>query len=86
MIANHELYDEICDEKRFNKDVGGPLTELRAVIHDGLFSAFPGEHNWEIAHRILVPAFGPLAITHMFDGEYDHADIDKLARITRWLS
>lgn len=67
VVSNHELFDEICDEKRFTKVVGGPLIELRLAIHDGLFTAHPGEHAWEIAHRTLVPSFGPLAIRDMFD-------------------
>ena len=69
VVSNHELYDEICDEKRFTKIIGGPLTELRPALHDGLFTAHRGEHAWEVAHRILVPSFGPLAIRDMFDGQ-----------------
>ena len=68
VVSNHELFDELCDEKRFGKKVGGPLNQLRSAIHDGLFSAHNGEHAWEVAHRILVPSFGPLAIRDMFDG------------------
>lgn len=68
VVSNHELYDEICDEKRFTKVVGGPLMELRPALHDGLFTAHQGEHAWEVAHRVLVPSFGPLAIRDMFDG------------------
>lgn len=67
VLSNHELFDEICDEKRFTKVIGGPLNELRLAIHDGLFSAHPGEHAWGVAHRTLVPSFGPLAIRDMFD-------------------
>jgi cytochrome P450/NADPH-cytochrome P450 reductase len=44
------------------------LNELRHGIHDGLFTAHLGEENWEIAHRVLMPAFGPLSIQNMFDG------------------
>lgn len=29
--------------------------------------AYEGEPNWEKAHRILVPAFGPVLIRNMFD-------------------
>ncbi|KAL9134513.1 MAG: hypothetical protein Q9175_004304 [Cornicularia normoerica] len=67
VVSNHELFDEICDEKRFTKIVGGPLFELRLAIHDGLFTAHPGEHAWGVAHRTLLPSFGPLAIRDMFD-------------------
>ena len=68
-MSDHELYDELCDEKRFTKVVVGALVELRSAIHDGLFTAHSNEHAWEVAHRTLVPSFGPLAIRDMFDGE-----------------
>lgn len=70
VISTHELFDEICDEKRFGKAIVGGLAELRNLTHDGLFTARSDERNWGIAHRVLVPAFGPLAIRDMFDGEY----------------
>jgi cytochrome P450/NADPH-cytochrome P450 reductase len=60
--------NEVCDEERFVKDLGGPLTEIRNGVNDGLFTAQYGEENWEIAHRILMPAFGPLSTRDMFDG------------------
>ena len=44
------------------------LKELRHALGDGLFTARFGEHNWDVARRILVPVFGPLAISKMFDG------------------
>lgn len=70
-VSSHELVDELCDEERFTKKVTGGLGEIRNGVHDGLFTAhYPGEENWAIAHRILVPAFGPLSIREMFDGEF----------------
>jgi cytochrome P450 / NADPH-cytochrome P450 reductase len=53
--------------------VAGPLKEIRNAVEDGLFTAFPGEHNWEVAHRVLMPAFGPLSIRGMFDEMKDVA-------------
>jgi cytochrome P450/NADPH-cytochrome P450 reductase len=47
--------DEVSDEKRFTKMVSGALEQIRNGIKDGLFTAYPGEHNWEIAHRVLMP-------------------------------
>jgi cytochrome P450/NADPH-cytochrome P450 reductase len=45
------------------------LNQIRNGVHDGLFTAnYPGEENWAVAHRVLVPAFGPLNIRGMFDG------------------
>lgn len=60
----------MCNEERFGKIVTQGLKEIRNGTHDGLFTAnYPGEENWAIAHRILVPAFGPLMIRGMFDGK-----------------
>lgn len=71
-ISSHELVNEVCDEERFTKFVVAGLKEIRNGTNDGLFTAnYPGEENWAIAHRVLVPAFGPLMIRGMFDGEID---------------
>ncbi|KAH9204492.1 putative cytochrome P450 oxidoreductase OrdA-like protein [Leptodontidium sp. 2 PMI_412] len=72
-ISTRELLNEVCDDQRFTKMVSGPLEEIRNGVHDGLFTAYPGEHNWEIAHRVLMPAFGPLSIRSMFDEMHDIA-------------
>lgn len=44
--------------------------------------AYNSEPNWEKAHRILIPAFGPLSIRGMFDEMYDIASqlVLKFAR------
>ena len=55
VIANQALMDEVCDEKRFTKIVAGPLKEIRNGVEDGLFTAHQGEHNWDVAHRVLMP-------------------------------
>ncbi|KAJ9314762.1 hypothetical protein DTO271D3_5008 [Paecilomyces variotii] len=82
-LSSHALVDEVCGEERFTKSVFGGLKEIRNGVHDGLFTAnYPEEENWEIAHRVLVPAFGPLSIRGMFDEMYDIASqlIMKWAR------
>jgi hypothetical protein len=61
--------NEVCDEDRFTKTISDGLNEVRNGVQDGLFTAHHGEHNWEVAHRVLVPAFGPLTIRDMFDGK-----------------
>lgn len=72
-ISSQELANEVCNEERFTKFVVSGLRELRNGVRDGLFTAnYPEEENWAIAHRILVPAFGPLMIRSMFDGEQLH--------------
>ena len=72
-VTTHALIDEVCDEKRFFKKPNPVLRELREGIHDGLFTAYLDEPNWGIAHRVLMPAFGPLSIGGMFGEMHDVA-------------
>ncbi|KAK2055333.1 cytochrome P450 [Colletotrichum caudatum] len=73
-VNNHELVNECCDDKRFKKCIDGDLEELREAVHDGLFtSKGVEEENWGVAHRVLMSAFGPLAIREMFDPMHDVA-------------
>ena len=66
--------NEICDEERFSKKVAAALEQVRNGVHDGLFTAYgPQEKNWGIAHRVLMPALGPLAIRGMFNEMHDIA-------------
>ncbi|OTA65736.1 cytochrome P450 [Hypoxylon sp. EC38] len=66
-VTTHALVDEVCDEKRFKKVPNNVLREIREGLHDGLFTAKLEEPNWGIAHRVLMPAFGPMGIRNMFD-------------------
>lgn len=70
-VCSERLVNELCDERRFTKNVGGSLVEVRNGTGSGLFTAFHGEHAWEVAHRILVPAFGPIGIQNMWNEMYD---------------
>ncbi|PYH37028.1 bifunctional cytochrome P450/NADPH--P450 reductase [Aspergillus neoniger CBS 115656] len=71
--TSQALVDELCDESRFHKAVVTGLEILRLLAHYGLFTAYHGERGWGIAHRILVPAFGPLRIRNMLDDMSDVA-------------
>ncbi|KAL4787174.1 cytochrome P450 [Aspergillus varians] len=73
VVSTHALVNETCDETRFKKSVNSALVHVRDGVHDGLFTARMGEVNWEIAHRVLMPAFGPLSIRGMFDEMHDIA-------------
>lgn len=73
IITSQALANEVCDEKRFAKNVSAGLAELRNGVGDGLFTAHGDEENWGIAHRVLVPAFGPLNLSDMFDDMKDIA-------------
>ncbi|KAJ6781427.1 hypothetical protein PWT90_09981 [Aphanocladium album] len=61
-VASAALAEEICDEKRFRKYVGGPVVEIRAAVHDALFTAYDNEASWGIAHRIIAPHLAPDAL------------------------
>jgi cytochrome P450/NADPH-cytochrome P450 reductase len=68
-VCSFDLFDELCDEARFWKvppralDTGKPRSAV------GLFGAkSENVDDWGQAHRILMPAFGPMAIQGMFDG------------------
>jgi cytochrome P450/NADPH-cytochrome P450 reductase len=63
--------NELCDETRFKKSIQAEVAEARLAAGDGLFTAKNEEVNWSIAHRILMPAFGPVSIQGMFDEMYD---------------
>ncbi|EXF83899.1 cytochrome P450 [Colletotrichum fioriniae PJ7] len=73
LVSTQQLVNETCDEKRFKKSVNSALNQVRAGVHDGLFTAKMGEENWGIAHRVLMPAFGPLSIRGMYDEMHDIA-------------
>ncbi|KAM0341685.1 hypothetical protein ACHAPU_009933 [Fusarium lateritium] len=74
MICSRELLDEICDESRFHKLVVGGVEKLRPLAGDGLFTAQHDNQDWGIAHRVLMPLFGPLKIREMFPDMQDVAE------------
>ena len=69
VCASAELLAELTDEKRFVKLAPLSLSGPGRAETKGLFSAQNEDPDWGQSHRILVPAFGPLAIEGMFDGE-----------------
>ena len=73
VVSSQRLVNELCDEARFEKKLHRPLQEIRAFAGDALFTAETEEPNWQKAHRILMPVFGPVAIRDMFDGMLDIA-------------
>lgn len=79
-VASAALAEELCDEKRFRKYVGGPIVEIRHAVHDSLFTAFDHEESWGVAHRIITPQLSPEAVGSHF-GELLQCT-DEL--ITKW--
>ncbi|KAJ7794087.1 fatty acid hydroxylase [Mycena olivaceomarginata] len=66
-VSSYALVNEVSDETRFQKRVSGGLHQVRNLVGDGLFTAQPEEPNWGIAHRLLMPAFGTLAVKGMME-------------------
>ncbi|ESZ96262.1 hypothetical protein SBOR_3317 [Sclerotinia borealis F-4128] len=70
VVSSVEIMEELGDESRFEKAPPmalGKEDEWPA----GLFTAANDDPDWGQAHRILVPAFGPLAIEGMYDQMQD---------------
>lgn len=74
IVSGYDLFDELCDETRFYKLLAGRLRDATArdpTAPQGLFTQLSEkEEDWGLAHRILMPAFGPLAIAEMFPGKF----------------
>ncbi|KAK4244447.1 cytochrome P450 [Corynascus novoguineensis] len=66
VVSSQALIHELFDDTRFRKPVAAALAEIRNGVNDGLFTAREEETNWGVAHRILMPAFGPASIQGMF--------------------
>lgn len=80
VVSDQKHVNEICDENRFEKVVNPVLEEIRALLKDGLFTAYPQEQNWWKAHRILIPVFGPMSVRRMFPEMIDIAS----QMVLRW--
>lgn len=72
-VNSAALLHEICDESRFRKVIHTGLDKLRPMAGDGLFTAHNDEPNWGVAHRVLMPVFGPLKIREMLPQMQDIA-------------
>lgn len=62
IVSSADLVAEVCDEKRFDKTVRGPLKRLRLIAGDGLFTGNTDDPNWAKAHNILLPSFSQKAM------------------------
>ena len=72
-VGSVALCEELCDQKRFRKYVGGPIVEIRYAVHNSLFSAYENEASWGIHHRILAPTVTPAAVASLFSQVRDGA-------------
>jgi cytochrome P450 / NADPH-cytochrome P450 reductase len=74
VLSGHDLVADACDATRFQKHVHGALEHIRDFAGDGLFTAHDEELNWARAHRLLLFAFGPVAMKNYFEDMLDIAD------------
>ncbi|KKK24988.1 hypothetical protein ARAM_007504 [Aspergillus rambellii] len=81
-VTGAALLEEICDETRFRKCVAGPIVEIRAAVHDSLFTAYHSEMEaWGVAHRIMSPMVSAEAIEQIFGDLLESTD-DLIAKWT----
>ncbi|KAL3477673.1 cytochrome P450 [Aspergillus californicus] len=81
-VTSAALLEEICDETRFRKCVTGPIVEIRAAVHDSLFTAYNHEMEaWGIAHRIMAPLVSPEAVENVF-GDIRSTTAELIAKWT----
>ena len=73
-VYSAELVAELCDQTRFRKIIAPPLSFLRNMTGDGLFTAQSDNPNWAKAHSILLPAFSQSAMIGYFDQMRDVAE------------
>ncbi|KAH9905666.1 cytochrome P450 [Xylariomycetidae sp. FL2044] len=70
-ITGHELINEMCSRSDLVKVPVGVVRSQKDLVPEGLFIADYGRESWELAHRTLVPSFGPLSIQNMFPEMHD---------------
>jgi cytochrome P450 / NADPH-cytochrome P450 reductase len=84
ILSGPELVDEVCDETRFDKMVGGGLANLRRDSLDtGLFTAETHDPLWRRAHDILMSPFSLQAMRDYLPKMLDIAEqlVEKWARL-----
>ncbi|KFY98043.1 hypothetical protein V500_01808 [Pseudogymnoascus sp. VKM F-4518 (FW-2643)] len=72
VVSSAAFLEELVDEKRFRKI--SPLALSDDSSARGLFTAATDDPDWGQAHRILIPAMGPLSVDKMFDDMRDIAN------------
>jgi cytochrome P450/NADPH-cytochrome P450 reductase len=83
-VSGPDLVEEICDDARFDKKVGGGLSNLRKCgAGSGLFTADTDDPLWNRAHNILMAPFSLQAMRDYVPKMLDIADqlMDKWTRL-----
>jgi cytochrome P450 / NADPH-cytochrome P450 reductase len=83
-VSGPDLVDEICDDARFDKKVGGGLASVRdGGAGSGLFTADTDDPLWHRAHNILMSPFSLQSMRDYMPKMLDIADqlMDKWGRL-----
>jgi cytochrome P450 / NADPH-cytochrome P450 reductase len=83
-VSGLELVDEICDDERFDKKVGGGLAAFRGgPVTTGLFTADTENPLWSRAHNILMAPFSMQSMRDYIPAMLDiaHQLMDKWERL-----
>ena len=73
LVSGPELVDEICDDTRFDKKIGGGLASCsRAPAGSGLFTAETDDPLWARAHNILMAPFSLQAMRDYMPDDARH--------------
>jgi cytochrome P450 / NADPH-cytochrome P450 reductase len=84
ILSGAELVDEVCDDTRFDKKVGGGLANLRSgAAGSGLFTADTSDPLWKRAHNILLSPFSLQSMQDYMPMMLDLADqlMEKWERV-----
>lgn len=84
IISGPNLVEDVCDDARFDKLVGGGLANLKKGAADtGLFTAETDDPMWRRAHNILMAPFSLQAMRDYMPRMVDIADqlMDKWSRL-----
>ncbi|BDS09401.1 bifunctional cytochrome P450/NADPH--P450 reductase [Aureispira anguillae] len=73
IVGSQELVHEVSDPSRFGKNTK-LFKEIQGLLGDGLVTAETESLAWGKAHRLLMPAFGPVAIRNLFPQMLDIAE------------
>ena len=84
IVSGPELVNEVCDDSRFDKYLGGGLVELsKGVAGHGLFTSQTEDPRWQRAHAILMAPFSVQAMQQYVPKMQDIAEqlINKWDRL-----
>jgi cytochrome P450 / NADPH-cytochrome P450 reductase len=84
IVSGVDLAQEICDDTRFDKQIGGGLANLRkGPGGSGLFTADTQDPLWRRAHNILMAPFSMQAMQGYMPRMLDIADqlVEKWSRL-----